>query len=259
MKDLSIQRYWQYLDERGNLDDGPKTVDRDIAKKNWHERVRRECTLDQILQDAQNKKGKLPGRYLTFGMHATKEELDTVYDLLMSEKDPEVQLRLLWVFRRAALPQINDTIFQWAIGSDAKLRETSIFSLSEIKDEKVHQLAKEKVKQFELIGPDFHVISLFHHNYDNSDAKFITSALYSIKANEEDTHSLGFDLLKLSETYEDPDLSDSMKWVYENTPCTFCRYNALMQLKKFGDIGNEIAEECRFDANEDIRALVKSN
>jgi hypothetical protein len=254
-KDPLIQRYWQFLDERGILDDTPKTIDRDTAKKNWHERVRQEYTLDQILKDAQSKKGDLPGRYLTFGMHATKEELDAIYASLMTEKDPEVLLRLLWVFRRAALPEINDFIFQWANGRDAGLRETAIFSLSEIHDEKVHQLAKEKVKRGDLVGPDFKVISLFQHNYENPDAQLITTALYSIEANEEDTHSLGFDLIHLSKTQSDPDLSDALKWVYEHTPCMNCRYQALLELNKYNQVDEQVAQEIPFDAEPDIRVF----
>lgn len=252
-EDPLIQRYWQYLGERGILDDVPNTIDRDTAKKNWHERVRREYTLEQILKDAQNKKGDLPGRYRTFGMHATKEELVSVYASLMRENDPEVQLRLLWVFRRAVLPEMNDSIIQWANGPDAGLRESAIFSLSEIYDERVHKLAKEKVTRGELVGPDFHVISLFLHNYENSDAQLITNSLYSIEANEEDTHSLGFDLIQLSKAQSDPGLSDALKWVYEHTPCMNCRYQALVELYRYNQVDEQIAQELPFDAEEDIR------
>lgn len=254
-KDPLIQRYWQYLNKRGILNDSPKTIDPDAAKKNWHERVRHEYSLEKILQDAQNKKGDFPGHYVTFGKHATKEELAAVYAALMSEKDPEVQLRLLWVFRRATFPKIDHALFQWASGPDSEFRETAIEILSQVQDQKVHQLAKEKVKRAELTGPDSGIIGLFHKNYEKPDAQIIVSALNSIEANEEDVHSLVFDLLALSRIQSDPGLSNALKWVYENTPCMNCRYQALLQLNKYNQIDEQVLQEIPFDAEPDIREL----
>lgn len=254
-KDPLIQRYWQYLDERGILDDAPKTIDLDTAKKNWHEKVRQEYTLEHILHDARNKKGDFPGRYVTFGKHATKEELGAVFATFESEKDPEVLLRLLWVFRRATLPTIHELILRWTAGPDDALREAAINALGEVKSEAVHQLAIEKVKNAELVGPDSDAIRLFHQNYDNTDARLICSTLLSIEANEEDTHSLGFDLIHLSRIQSDPDLASALKWVYEKTPCMYCRYQALLELDRYNQVDEQIANEIPFDAEPDIRAL----
>jgi hypothetical protein len=55
------------------------------------------------------------------------------------------------------------------------------------------------------------------------------------------------------------DLSDALKWVYEYTPCTFCRYKAEKQLMEFNSIDMQIAQEILFDANEDIRELAEKN
>ena len=184
-----------------------------------------------------------------------KEELDTVYVSLLSEGDPSVQMRLLWVFRNAPLPELNDSLFQWANGADKGLREAVIDALSQVIDEKVHRLAKEKIKRAELLGPESGTIRLFHKNYEKSDAQLITSALYSIEANDEDTHSIGYDLIGLSKTQADPNLSEALKWVYEYTPCMNCRYQALLQLKGFDEIDEQIKQELPFDANEDIRAF----
>lgn len=258
-KDLSIRNYWQYLDKRGCFDDTPKIIDRDAAKRDWHNRARQLFSLDQILEDARNKKGDFPGHYVTFGKHATKEELDAVYASLISENDPGVLMRLLWVFRRAELPRLEDVLFQWANGVDEGIRSSVIAALTQIKDEKVHELAKEKVTKQDLLGPDNDAIGLFHKNYEESDAELISSALSSLMVNDEDAHALGYDLIALSESYEHSNLSNAMKWVYEYTPCTFCRYRALMQLKKFGALDAKIAEECQFDANEDIRAFVNTD
>ncbi len=256
--DETVQIYFEYLDKRGVLDRSVSQCDRDAARKDSHERIRKQYKLEKILIDARNKKGDFPGHYATFGKHATKEELDAVYASLISENDPEVLMRLLWVFRRAELPRLEDVLFQWANGSDEGIRDSVITALTQIKDEKVHELAKEKVTKSDLLGPDNGAIGLFHKNYEESDAELISSALSSLMVNDEDAHALGYDLIELSELYEDANLSNALEWVYEYTPCTFCRYRALMQLRKFGAIDAKIAEECQFDANEDIRAFVNA-
>jgi hypothetical protein len=254
--DLSIRKYWEYLDEQGKLaDTPPPSFNRDTYVSDSHDRIRKCYNLDQTLRDAQNKEGNHI-RYITFGENATQEELDTIFASLMSEKDPEVQMRFLWVFRRAQLPALNDSLFQWANGSERGLRASAIAALAQLKEEKVHQLAKEKVKRAELLGPDHEVINLFQKNYDKSDARLITSALCSIEANEEDTHSIGYGLVKLAEIQGDPGLSGGLKWVYEYTRCMYCRYKALKQLKAFNEIDERISQELPFDADESIRELV---
>ncbi len=257
--DETIQIYFEYLDKRGALHRTVSTYDRDAARKESQERVRKQYILEKILIDARNKKGDFPGRYSRFGSHATKEELEIIYASLISENDPEVRMRLLWVFRRAQLPRLDHVVFQWASGKDEGIRSAVIAALTQVKDEKVHELAKEKVKKLELLGPDHEAIGLFHRNYEESDAELITSSLSSLMVNDEDAHALGYDLIELSESQADPNLSDAMKWVYEFTPCTFCRFKTLLQLKKFGFVDDKIADESKFDVNEDIRALFNSS
>jgi hypothetical protein len=254
-EDPSIRKYWEYLDERGRLKDKTTTIKQDSALNDSVDQKRKLYNVDQILENARNKKGQIPGRYAGFGTRATKEELKTVYASLIEEADLEVQKRLLWVFRRAPLPELNDSLFQWANGADEGLSEAVIAALAQIQDEKVHKLGREKVKRAELLGPDRETIGLFQKNYDKADAGLITSALFSVEPDELDAHVLGYDLIELSEKVVDPGLSDTLKWVYEYTPCMFCRYKALIQLMRFDAIDERITQELPYDANEDIRAL----
>jgi hypothetical protein len=253
--DPAAHRFWQYLDERGKFDDTPRVIDRDAARRYSHDRVRKEYSLDQTIKDARKKKEKFPGRYATFGRHATKEELDAIYAILISEEDPEIQKRLLWVFRSSQLPKLDDVLFKFANGDNGELKEAAIYALAQVADEKVHQLAKEKVARLELLGPDSDSFHLFERNYEKSDAKSITSALGLIEPNEDDCHDLGYRVVMIAEAQEDPGLSDALRWVYENTPCMNCRYRAVVQLKRFNTLNEEIIQELGFDADDSIRDL----
>jgi hypothetical protein len=95
------------------------------------------------------------------------------------------------------------------------------------------------------------------NNYESDDARVITQALVSLKPNIGDTHNLGFSVVELAEQKKDVELANALKWVYENTPCTNCRYKAVEQLGMLRQLDNELLYECEFDAAEDIRSFAQ--
>ena len=76
--------------------------------------------------------------------------------------------------------------------------------------------------------------------------------LESVEIDEEDAnhwHSIGRAILVGS-------LPDRfLRWVYETTLCSFCRQCALDDLIERGALPEEYREECKWDANLDIRVL----
>ena len=71
-----------------------------------------------------------------------------------------------------------------------------------------------------------------------------------------DLHSLASDALKFVKAHPDPANGPAILLrVYESTPCAHCRKIAVQQMIELRCLPPEIAEECRFDANDEIRAL----
>lgn len=252
-----IKVYWDYLETRDDLKRRAAPVDQEAAKLRNHERVRQHYSLESILQDAHNQLGQYPGRYTSFGRHATAEELKEIYLHLLSETEAAVRLRLLWVFRRAPLPDLDEMLFRWAEGSEDALRQAAIAALAQKADERVHTLARAKTRAGQLMGSDKEALSLFLNNYAADDAPLIIQALVSLNPNREDAHSLGFSLAELAEQKRDVELAEALTWVYENTPCMHCRYRAIKQLASVEQLNEALLSECEFDAEEDIRAFAK--
>lgn len=248
-----IEAYLNYLEARGVFDPRPSKADRDAARKIRDEEFRREYSLERILQDAKEKKGEFPGRYLSFGRHATPEELGVIYEHLLIETDPAVTLRLLWVFRRAPLPRLDKRIFVWANGRNKKIRTAAINALTQISDPKIHALALSKLKSGKILGADNNSIELFLKNFEEQDIDEITKALVLSKPTTDEAHGLGYGILQLAEKQQSIKLTDALKWVYENTPCTHCRFKAIQQLEKWRKLSEEMLYECQFDAEEDTR------
>jgi hypothetical protein len=76
----------------------------------------------------------------------------------------------------------------------------------------------------------------------------------------ETLHSLGMDLKDLWERYPDEETEVPM-WLamYERGPCSFCRERMVRRLIERGALTDELRLECSFDANGDIRDLVKES
>ena len=254
--DPEIKAYYAAALEREKELFNREPIDLETDRQARHERARREYPLERILTNARAHKGKYPGRYMDFGRHATPEELETVFTQLLREPDPAVQMRLLWVFRRAILPRLDPQIFAWANGEDEGLRSAAIAALARISDPQGHRLAREKVETGQLLGADQEALNLFLINYEGQDAGLIARGLAGIHPNAEEAHRLGYSAMELAEKVPGQELAEAVVWVYEQTPCAFCRYKAVKWLDQLGLLTAEQLRECPYDANDDIRKMV---
>jgi hypothetical protein len=253
-KAVAINAYRKYLEGQADMQTTWERLTLEEKKQENHLRVREKYTVQGILNDAKKGVGKLPGRYLTFGMHATAEEMEQVYAVLVNETQNPVRVRLLWVFRRARLPRLDDILLEWAVAADDDLRAASIAALAQVSDERVHRLARLKTAASNLLGADHESLKLFMQNYEPEDAALIMKSLAGLRTiREEDSNELGFNLIELAVKYQDPGLADGIRWVYENAPCGFHRYRAVDWLNKFGLFTDALRFECQYDANADIR------
>jgi len=243
--DPLIERYWKYLKKRKRASARP-SIDREKARKKY--------SLTTILDNARNEIGEYPGRYMSFGKHATPDELEELLACLLNEVRNPVRRRLLWVFRRAKLPRIDQIILDWANADDDQLRSAAIEALAQISDPGVHALARMKLESAQASGIDWNVLHLFINNFETGDEILIKSWLDHLQPAREDAHSLGYSLLRMMDQQENPVLSDLLLWVYENIPCANCRYFSVRWLNKLNLLPDPIRFECQFDSDEDIRA-----
>lgn len=251
--DPAIKVYLDHLASKGLLAPPSPPLSREEAKAKRRQLVRAQHKLERILEDAANGIGQIPGRYATFGQYATAEELEQIFHRLLSEQHEPTIVRLLWVFRRVPLPQLDPAFFDWANAPSEPLRTAAIAALCHKQDDKIHKLALEKVTSRALVDVDNEALGLFLNNYRAGDADAINDALRSIAPNEDDAHSLGMSVLDLAEKHQDPALGEALVWTYENTPCSTCRGTAVEQLDRVGQLTASLAAECQFDADEHAR------
>lgn len=259
--DPEIKAFWDYVVKSGYLKlQKRKELTREQIKANkqrrrrWH---RKKYPLKKIVEDARNGVGKYPGYYVRFGEYATARELEKICDLILTERDEDVRMRLLWVFRRTSLPKYSLKFFNWANGEHEGLRCASIAALAQVSDKRVHELARAKAKTGQVLGADNEAIDLFIENYESSDAKLIINTLYSVKPAPDDAHAFSHSIRNLTEKYKDQKLTDALIWVYENTPCSSCRADAVKRINEIGALKQEMIDECMWDGSEYIREFAK--
>jgi hypothetical protein len=263
IKDPAIKVYLEHIARSSsfrrssNLAIVEPEVIRNKSKELRRQRVRSEWNLDRILNAAEAKAYEYPSYYMQFGRCATEEELETIYHAFLKEDEDDVCLRLLWVFRRASLPLLDEKVLLLADHKNDHLKEAALTAMSQITDSRIHDFAKNKIKMNEILGVNTAVIDLFIKNYDSDDAESITRALLSSKPNMEDIHNLVYNLTQVAKHQQDERLVNALEWGYEMTPCSNCRFSVVTELNRIGHFQGTILHECQFDASQDIRDLAK--
>lgn len=256
-REPEIAAYRDFLESRDALSPSPRVWDKAAAEVELHERVRRDWSVERILDAAQVRRWDSPHLYSRFGRHATPEELEAIYARLMQEKDDAIRARLLWVFRRAPLPRLADVFVEWADGPNPELRSAAIAALSQVSDGRVHALAVSKAREGKLMNEDAEALSLFLNNYAPiSDARLIARALTDLRTDDDSAHRLGWGVLDLFERHADTALAPALKWVYKHTPGSSCRREAVKHLAALSELDGEMLRECQHDASADVRDVV---
>jgi hypothetical protein len=239
----SISVYYQYL-----IDQEVFVITEDLQSTQPPRSS--QLLIATIIDRAQHKEQQYPSIYAGFGYRATAIELDTIFNLLLSEPDEEICLRLLWVFTRASLPSLADRLFDWANSEDKRLRTAAIQALAQTSADRVYQLGRSKLAARQLTGADIKTINLFINNYHSGDAELILTGLNEVEIDPDDLLMIGCSIIKLSQQQSDLEAAILLMWMYDRTPCSCCRERAMTQLEKDRQLSDILLAEYRYDATQ---------
>jgi hypothetical protein len=255
--DEEIRTYLEYLQESRSDYKSLSDQERQLQRALNREQFRNEFPLARIIDDSQNSRNLSMSKYRRFGMYAERDELDLIFDNLIKTKDDVARTRLLWIFEMANIPRLAPALFTWAWGEDKELKKATIWALTRISDERVHELARAKLRAGKITDADCWAMDLFINNFESSDAEFIMAAILSKHLDINEIHSIAMSLTKIAEQNETVGLETALNWAYENTPCMNCRYDAVKGLKSIDKLKSEIIEECLYDGSEEIRTFAQ--
>jgi len=194
---------------------------------------------------------RLPG----WGQTASEQDVQTVFEHLLTEHRPEQLQRLFQIFYMRTMPRVDDRILQLAHTGPAEVRDACLRALDRVTDKRVHQLGRELLSQN---SPPPEAIGLFRNNYEPQDHVLIESALPRPGNGEQSDgdfiNGIVLDLNKIADK-AGPEFFNCLLWVYEHAPCAHCRESAVRRMVDLQIAPQAILRECLADSYEDTRKL----
>lgn len=208
-------------------------------------------TLDAYLSDLAEGGRKTRLLASRFARCGSESDHRALFELIEREHDASRLAAMLRVFAaRIDPPGGVDGILRFARHQDAAVREVTIDVLKRFVDHRLGDLAAEL-----LDAGNLEAIDLLANNSRPGQFARIYDLLPA-SADEERDHRLGMDLNILCSHHRLPEAFDCLVWVYERTPCSYCRSNAVGELVEMGKLPPAIREECRHDSYDGSREWV---
>ncbi len=208
-------------------------------------------TVDDILLAAQSG-NQCFSFFRRWGMHADPADLELILGHLQAAREPTVIARLLQVFSNRAAPRFDERLVQLGRHEDAEVRRRAVSALEKIEHPLVREFA---LAELETGVRGTSVVGLFVRNYRVGDERRILESV-EIPDGDCELHWFLMDAIKVLDANPEADCSQLGVIAYASTLCELCRFSAARLL-----IGRHVApawlaEECRFDSNEQCRELV---
>ena len=187
-----------------------------------------------------------------WGRKAQRWELMALVGRLYRETRPGRLALYLSVFQSRAVPIFHRRLVRYAEHDDPEVRWYAVRALAHHRHPEVRNLARRRAEAGRHTDRE---LRLFCRNYREGDWGRIESGL-ALPAETDQEHSVLCDLIDVFEENPGPDARTPLLLVYERSPCSICREAAVDLLLDGGQAPAWLIEECRYDGNEEIRALV---
>ena len=196
-----------------------------------------------------------PFLLLKWGERANDQELELAAKGLIGAKDSKQQLAHLRIFARRRFPLDPHALVALADVEGDRVGFAAVKALSHIEHPAVRALA------FRLMDTRARArggaVDLLAPNFQDGDHAIVLR-WFQEEEDREALHSLGMDSLDFwkRHPHEQTEIP-MMSALYEKGPCSFCRERAVTRLLDRGALDEPLRAECAWDANSDIRDLVK--
>ena len=189
----------------------------------------------------------------SWGLHASEEGLSAVFDAMAAQSEPGRLCKYLRVFSRRAMPVFDSAMLRYADHVNPDVRELAHRALSNYVHPEVRRLAFERLRAGRVLESE---LKLLKRNYQPGDAAVIEHAL-RVPEDRDQLHGLIFDLVEVFRANQVAELAKVMLFVYEESPCSNCRCNAVKSLVDTIQAPDWLLAECQHDSSEEIRAYAR--
>lgn len=192
--------------------------------------------------------------FISWGHYASDDNLARIFESMLRQTNPDRLCKYLRVFTRRALPSFDSRLLPYAYHDNSEVRKFAHKALSNYSNQSVRELAVEKLKAGRFLEGE---LVLLEKNYQPGDAALLERIL-QIPDDRDLLHGVLFDLVKVFQSNKVAESTNLMLFVYDQSPCSNCRRNAVEILISTGTAPDWLLVECHYDSSEEIRSMVKS-
>lgn len=205
---------------------------------------------NQTDPDRQNKSRRYVRLYAKV---ATDEELRTIANTAISEKNPKIKCDLLSVFRYRAFP-LNESIVLALIDSDDEdMRDTAFSMLENIQSQSVHDHMIKLLKAHHSVA---NAIPVLCRNYQVQDEPLLFEAIKRLPVTQKgEWHDCFSAVEALFSTRKHKPKTAMLAYIYKKTLCSYCRCNVVKTMYRRKVLSAGILQECLYDSYDETRTF----
>ena len=95
--------------------------------------------------------------------------------------------------------------------------------------------------------------------FTEDDLALVENCLHeATQFNDEELHRFVLDLRRLTERHSTVDWIIALRWIYERSPCSYCRSEAFFSMTQRNSVPEDILAEALFDAESETRKLARA-
>ena len=193
---------------------------------------------------------KLLGRR-RFAPRASEQEIVDLAHTALDEENITLKALLLNQFLLKPFPLEITPLIEYAQSDNMLLTEVAIDRLKEFKDERLHDLAIQLLKDK---GLKSFALGLLKENYRKSDDEIILAAMKKIT---KVPHHVQQDIRDIYTHHRSASALPILLRSYQKGDCSFCRYGIVEAMHHCGVLLDDIIEECLYDSYDDTRKKAK--
>lgn len=222
---------------------------------NWIYKELPRPTLEDVIQKAYKVKYCGRGTAMQFARNSSEDDLKKLAEMALSESNLKIKADLLWAFRKTKYKFSDETLQDLVQSENEDIRDTAYYIMGQTPSQKMHDVALSIISDGKELENG---IELLCRNFKKEDEKFLFDAIKKVRVNK---RSLWHGAYMAIETAFDKGRwkpqTDILKYVYENTLCSCCRWRIVKLMNQHKILTKQILNECLFDSNNDIRVFAE--
>ncbi len=208
-------------------------------------------SLDEIIQAADCVRNRT-SLFRRWGMDASDADLRVALDRLLCQSEPDILVNYLILFSNRAMVQFDERMLALLDHTDERVRDRAYTAVSQNSHPAIRKFAIDNIRARIAVAG---FLKLFVRNFQPGDEDLLNANL-TLPDDRDECHGIVSDLIEILEQNPCVNCAELALRSYLATPCGICRYHAAKLLFDQKVAPMWLVDECRWDANSEVRELV---